>query len=126
MGGLLLACVVGLAGAIYLVLLETGVGLIKLATLMARQALRELYGELNDASPCSLAEARAAARQTLEQAEDRVWSVQFVKGHGGGRWDIFILGGQICEEDSPGNFTLRQRGGVVEFVAYDTLGTEHV
>jgi hypothetical protein len=37
-----------------------------------------------------------------------------------------LLGGTIREEDSPGNYTLRETTNGLEFVGYDSLGAEHV
>jgi hypothetical protein len=41
-------------------------------------------------------------------------------------FDNDLLGGIIHEEDSPGNFTLRETGDEWEFVTYDAQGAEHV
>jgi hypothetical protein len=37
-----------------------------------------------------------------------------------------VMGGLIIEEDSPGNFTLRETPVGVEFVAHDVMGGENV
>jgi len=37
-----------------------------------------------------------------------------------------LLGGRIREEDSPGNFTLRETNGQVQFIIYDANGAAHV
>jgi hypothetical protein len=37
-----------------------------------------------------------------------------------------LLGGTIREEDSPGNYTLRETTNGLQFVGYDSLGAEHV
>jgi hypothetical protein len=37
-----------------------------------------------------------------------------------------LLGGTVHEEDSPGNYTLRETATGLEFVAYDAQGAEHV
>ena len=35
-----------------------------------------------------------------------------------------LLGGKIREEDSPGNYLIRDRDGQLEFVVFDMLGAE--
>ena len=37
-----------------------------------------------------------------------------------------LLGGMIREEDSPGNYTLRETTNGIEFLGYDAVGGEHV
>ncbi len=111
---------------IYLALPKTKVRLVRFPTLLAQEAMHALYMELNDATTGSLAETRKAARQVLEQPGEWVAFMEVAKRHGGTGWYNFILGNQIHEEDSPGNFILRESCGVVEFVAYDALGAEHV
>jgi hypothetical protein len=41
-------------------------------------------------------------------------------------WDNVLLGGTIHEEDSPGNYTLRETSKGVDYVTYDAQGAEHV
>ncbi len=121
---LLTGAVVGCV--IYFALPKTEVRLVRRPASLARQAMLELYIELSDATPGSLVEARKAARDVLERPGEWVTFVKVAKSYGGTGWDNFISGGQIREEDSPGNFTLRQKDGLIEFVAYDALGAEHV
>jgi hypothetical protein len=41
-------------------------------------------------------------------------------------WDNHYLGGRIHEEDSPGNYSLRENGDQIEFVVCDAQGAGHV
>ena len=41
-------------------------------------------------------------------------------------WQNNLSGGLIREEDSPGNYVLRENGPDLEFVAYDAAGAPHV
>jgi hypothetical protein len=37
-----------------------------------------------------------------------------------------MIGGRIQEQDSPGNFVIREENGVVNFIAYDAAGAPHI
>jgi hypothetical protein len=41
-------------------------------------------------------------------------------------WDNYLVGGQFHEEDSPGNFTIREVEGQLEYILYDAQGAEHI
>jgi len=41
-------------------------------------------------------------------------------------FDNYLVGGQIREEDSPGNYTIRETNGQLEFVSYDAQAAEHI
>jgi len=67
----------------------------------------------------TIAEVRAGLRKYLSNpanAELNYWE----------NFDNYLIGGQIREEDSPGNYTMRATNGQLEFVGYDTEGAEHV
>jgi hypothetical protein len=64
------------------------------------------------------AEISAEARQLLAN--------RYAQRSGTKGWENLLVGGAIREEDSPGNFTLRENGDELEFVAYDAQGAEHV
>jgi hypothetical protein len=38
----------------------------------------------------------------------------------------FMVGGKIQEQDSPGNFVIKEENGVVDFLGYDAAGAPHV
>jgi|GEM_PF-542395 len=118
--GAILACVV------YFALPKTEVRLVRFPTLMAHQTLLELYGCLLDTNTVTRAEISAKARRIINNPTGEITRVRLARRYGGKGWDNFLLGGDIREEDSPGNFTLRDKAGVVEFIGYDALGGEHV
>jgi len=89
--------------------LERGVGS------LAARSLRELAIRLQDEKPVTAAEIRSQAKILLSRPDDPDGYADY-KNH--------LLGGNIREEDSPGNFTLREDGDELEFVAYDAEGAE--
>lgn len=68
----------------------------------------------------SLSEARRILANPTNSATKTDWERQLRRGH----WPNHYLGGQIHEEDSPGNFTLREKDGYIEYVIYDAQGAE--
>lgn len=44
----------------------------------------------------------------------------------GGNWPNHYMGGMVHEEDSPGNFILREQDGLMEYVVFDAEGAERV
>ncbi len=46
--------------------------------------------------------------------------------HDSGYRENLLLGGTLRQEDSPGNYTLRQSATGLEFIGYDAQGTERV
>jgi len=41
-------------------------------------------------------------------------------------WQNYYLGGPLHEEDSPGNYTIREVDGHLEIVTYNDEGAEHI
>jgi hypothetical protein len=41
-------------------------------------------------------------------------------------WDNYFVGGQIREEDSPGNYILRQTNNQLQLVTFNAEGAEEV
>ena len=41
-------------------------------------------------------------------------------------WDNYFVGGQIREEDSPGNYLLRETNNQLQFVSFNSDGGEGV
>jgi hypothetical protein len=74
-----------------------------------------------------VADVRLAARKLITVGEMnapywREWSrsVHWAK------WQNYYLGGPLHEEDSPGNYTIREVNGHLEFISYDAQGAEHI
>lgn len=126
-GGVVLASL-GLGAAIYLVLPKMTVKLGRVpyqATRMAQLTLAMWFGDLE--RPTDLADAQAAAERFLSDIASPT------TGYGwnsyAGRGEVPqnpILGGRFREEDSPGNFVIRQRGAMLELVVFDSNGAESV
>ncbi|NOS70368.1 MAG: hypothetical protein HOP33_10605 [Verrucomicrobia bacterium] len=70
----------------------------------------------------SLEDARRLLADPTNNVTKAIWDGRFA----GGQWPNHYLGGLIHEEDSPGNFILRERDGRVEYVIYDAQGAEAV
>jgi hypothetical protein len=68
---------------------------------------------LADEKPVTAAEIRARARALLSRQEDP---------HGYADFKNHRLGGPMREEDSPGNFNLREDGDELEFAGYMRRG----
>ena len=41
-------------------------------------------------------------------------------------WQNYLQGGPILEQDSPGNYLIRETGDGLHFLVYDAQGAEHV
>jgi hypothetical protein len=67
----------------------------------------------------TVAEARAKLTNAL--ASNPTDISQWLKS-----WDNYLIGGQIHEEDSPGNYVLRETNNQIEFVAFYNDGGEDV
>ena len=70
-----------------------------------------LSGSLNQITGTNLSEIRQQARKMI--ASNTAWQNE-------------LQGGNIREEDSPGNYTIRDVNGLIEAVIYDGQGAEHV
>lgn len=70
----------------------------------------------------SLAEARRMLANPLSYVTNSEARATWNGHFRGGNWPNHYLGGQIHEEDSPGNFILREENGQVEYVIYDSFG----
>jgi len=103
------------AGVIYVCLPTIQVRIERGAGYSTFHSLSSLGQALADEKPVTAAEIRSRARTALSRPDDPDGYSDF-KNH--------LLGGPIREEDSPGNFTLREEGDELEFVAYDAEGAE--
>jgi hypothetical protein len=74
---------------------------------------------LNDGGWQTMAEARAKLQDVTSNSINspkRFW----------GNWRNDLVGGQVHEEDSPGNYLLRETNQQVQFIIFDADGGEHV
>ena len=113
-----------LAGLIYLWLPKTEVRLVKVSRGSEESSLFLLWEYLMDTNSVTRAEISAQARHLLDNTTNDVEWGNFAGSLK--NLDNYLLGGRIREEDSPGNFTLREKVGQIEFVTYDAQGAEHV
>lgn len=122
---------IGLTGAIYLALPKTEVRLVHRPGDRARTILYSIAWELQDdpdaARGWTAEEARARARTIIRVADTNApyWHA-WASRVDWANWQNDLLGGPVREEDSPGNYAIRESGGRVEFIAYDAQGEEHV
>jgi hypothetical protein len=79
-----------------------------LALALARNLGTITMDNWHQSPPGSLSEARAIAAQAATNMQDNV-----------------LLGGSIREEDSPGNYVVRQTTNGFEFVWFDRNGGDH-
>lgn len=105
---------------IYFALPKTEVRLVRSPVGLAEISLWELAFEARTSTNLMrIAPVRKAVLETLNSRQpDRH------RGSSAG-WDNYLLGGRIHEEDSPGNFVLRETDGRVAFITYDAQGAEH-
>jgi len=115
-----------LAGLIYLALPTTEVRLLRSPSMGAQNVLFYLATAILDDRPRTQAEIRQELRRVLATPSEAYNGVFVSKHHGGTGWENLLLGGPIREEDSPGNFTLRENGDELEFLGYDSQGAPHV
>lgn len=123
--GLLTVASLVLTGLIYISLPTTKVRLVKRPSLNAYSTMFRLRDQLPE-QPATRAELSTAARGVLSPPTNNLPPEHTAFSTGKESWDNLLLGGAIREEDSPGNFTLRENGDKLEFVVYDTQGAEHV
>lgn len=117
----------GVAGLVYAWLPKTGVRLVKVSYVSAENNLYALYAFFLDTAPVTRKEISHQMQNLLTNPTNNPdWN----NSQGGysrfNNLDNYLLGGRIREEDSPGNFTLREDAGQLEFIAYDAQGAEHI
>jgi hypothetical protein len=115
-----------LAGLIYLALPTTEVRLVKSPSIDAQSILFHLAAAIMDDRPRTREEVRQELGQVLATPSEAYLGVSFTQRHGGTDWGNLLLGGPIREEDSPGNFTLREHGDELEFLGYDSQAAPHI
>jgi len=126
LAGMLFAASLGLTCLTYLFLPKTEVRLVKVHYGEDQNKILSLYYYLLDTNSMTHAEISMAAKHILSYPTNYFDWVNWSKSQGWKNWDNHLVGGQIHEEDSPGNFTLREVGNQIEFVAYDAQGAEHI
>jgi hypothetical protein len=124
--GMITLTSLGLAGLIYVSLPKIQVRMVRgFPGIESQNALFYLHIWLQDTNTVSLPVIQAEARRVLSNpADDRLWrqdAASMMRTR-----DNNVLGGRIHEEDSPGNYKIRENAGRLEFVAYDALGAEHI
>jgi hypothetical protein len=123
--GVVITATVLSATVIFLCLPKIQVRLTRLPAYQTEQTLRELgdwLGDTHTVPPATGAEIeRLLSNRTNEVAQST-----FSEGSSRKAWENQLLGGLIREEDSPGNFILRESGNYVQFVVFDADGAEHV
>ncbi len=123
----------GIAAAIYLALPKTPVRLVKDGALRHRLAdiLYRISWELLDSqaeSPTRSADdtrSRVHSFITVADTNAPYWK-QWARSSDWSNWQNYLLGGPLREEDSPGNYTIRETNGQLQFIGYDAQGAEHV
>jgi hypothetical protein len=118
--GILIVAGATIGGAIYLALPKSEVRLVHWPYHKTHQSLYQLSIELEDSRFAGADEARAEIRRIVGGRDGKFFKKMGVD------WENYYLGGRIHEEDSPGNFVMRDTAGGIEFVAHDAQGTEHV
>ena len=113
-----------LAGLIYQCLPKLEVRTVKVPRRMEQQSLFQLGEYLFDDNPVTRVEISSKAQHLLiNPTNDVEWSNFAGRAK---NMDNYLIGGRVHEEDSPGNFILRENGNQLEFVTYDAQGAEHV
>jgi len=109
-----------LAGLGYLTLPKIEVKLVKgrfYSYLLEEQLVLQMV--LNDGGWQTIAEARKQLQNVVvNPTEARRWGLESVTNY----W----VGGQIHEEDSPGNYVLRETNSQLRLVTFDAVGLEVV
>ena len=81
--------------------------------------------EVTNFSSVALARVTAENLLKLTPTNTPYWN-QFAHGVDWADWHNDWLGGPLHEEDSPGNYTIREENGKLRLVFYDEEGAEHI
>ncbi len=128
--GIVTVCCISLTGLIYLALPKTEARLVKVSFGKMENILisfgEEAYSEVS-IYHSSVADVRLIARNLLIVGETNApyWS-DWSRTVGRTNVQNYYLGGPLHEEDSPGNYTIREVNGQSKFVLYDAQGAEHI
>jgi hypothetical protein len=127
--GITTVCCIGLTGLIYLALPKTAARLVKgPSEKMGRiffHFANEVFSDVANHSP--VADVRLIAKNLITVGEKNAphWD-EWSRSADWANWQNYYLGGPLREEDSPGNYTIREVNGQLEFVVYDAEGAEHI
>jgi hypothetical protein len=127
--GVISASSVILMGLIYLCLPKIEVRLVKGSygkmESMFYEFGMEVAADITNHTP--VVDARLTARNviTVPQTNAPYWN-QWSSSVDWANWQNYYLGGPLHEEDSPGNYTVREVNGRLELVMYDAEGAEHI
>ena len=102
---------------IFVSLPKTHARLERLPELVARVSLDRLVATIDGLMPTNEPVSLSAVRRAFTAVPAAQLEKDFRNR---------ILGGQIREEDSPGNFTLRQTAQGIEFIGHDVAGGDKV
>ena len=120
-----------LVGMVYLALPKTEIRLVKNPSVRTQSILYEISWDLLDDAErqdhWTRAEASARARDviTVPQTNAPYWK-EWSTGADWPNWQNYLQGGPVLEQDSPGNYLVRETGDRLDFVVYDAQGAEHV
>jgi hypothetical protein len=115
-----------LAGVIYLALPTTEVRLVRSPSVATRNTLYHFSMAILEDRPRTREEVSQELHQVLAIPSEDYDGLSPAQREGVTSWENLLLGGAIREEDSPGNFTLRENGDELEFLGYDSQGAPHV
>ena len=74
---------------------------------------------LGDSDWQTTAEARAGFQEMISNPTNAMM-------YGVKNWDNYFVGGQLREEDSPGNYLLRETNNQLQFITFNSDGGEEV
>ncbi len=114
-----------LAGLLYLGLPKTEVRLVRMPGSVTYGNLYYPFMELQGETNLTLTRARAVLAELASYLTKQP-RIRYNERYERSVGDNLLLGGKIHEEDSPGNYTLRETDDGLEYVTYDAQGAEHV
>jgi hypothetical protein len=113
---------VALTGTLYLALPKTEVRLVQSPGGLAWKHLLLLYSALQDESNVTPSTVEAIVIGLTNSPYVKEWN----RYHDSNYRENLLLGGTLRQEDSPGNYTLRETTNGLDFIGYDAQGTERV
>jgi hypothetical protein len=127
--GITTVCCIGLTGLIYLALPKMETRLVKGPSEKWERIFfhfaNEVSSDVTNHSP--VADVRLIAKNLITIGETNAprWD-EWSRSADWANWQNYYLGGPLREEDSPGNYTIREVNGRLEFVVYDADGAERI
>lgn len=117
--GIVTAASIILVGVSYLSLPKIEVKLVKVPGFDSHNQQLILRMALEENNWSTTAEARAGLREIVSNPTNAA-------SYDLNNWDNYFVGGQIREEDSPGNYLLRETNNQLQLVTFDADGREEV